>query len=63
MATSSRSASVNGLGNNANHLSSKPWIAAGPNRSQISCNPAGSSTAAKALSIAVNLIPAFAACR
>ena len=36
---------------------------AGPSRSQIACNAAGSSTAANALSIAVNPIPAFAAWR
>ena len=56
-------ASVNGFGSKANHLFSNACIAAGPSRSQIACNPAGSSTAAKALSIAVNPILAFVACR
>src|SRR3954454_16861637 len=47
----------------ASHLRSSASICSGPSRAQIACTAAGSSTAAKPLSSAVNPIPAFAACR
>jgi hypothetical protein len=54
-----RSASVNGPGKIANHLSNRALIWSGPSRSQIACSPAGSCTVANALSSGVNPIPAL----
>ena len=59
----SRSASSSGSGIRAIHRSNHTCTVPGPNRSQMSWSPAGSSAAANPLDSAVNPIPAAAACR
>jgi hypothetical protein len=56
------SAAVNGNGNRGHHRSANAAMSAGPSRSQIACNPAGSSLEANPLANAVNPIPNLAAC-
>src|SRR6267142_6730788 len=55
--------SVNGCGRIRSHLSSSARMCSSPRESQIACSAGTSSTAAKALSIAVKPTPAFSACR
>ena len=59
----SRSAPVSGSGIRAIHRSNHTCTVPGPNRSQMACNPAGSSQEANPLDSAVKPIPAAAACR
>jgi len=58
-----RSAVVRGSGRTLIQRSKKTVMVPGPNRSQISCKPSGSSQVAKPLDSSVNPIPARVACR
>src|SRR5215208_3502675 len=58
-----RSVSVRGVGIWVIQRSKKPWIVAGPRRSQIRCRLAGWSQAAKPLASSATARPALAACR
>ena len=54
---------MRGAGSRASQRSKNAWICVGPNRSQMTCNPAGSSVAANPFAKGVQPILAMVACR